>query len=142
MNFHPAAPILRVADVNASVNYFVDILGFEVDWRAGTIVSVSRDRCCIFLCEGDQGNPGAWVWIGVADADALHDELRSKGAKIRNPPSNFWWALEMQVEDLDGNVLRLGSESIQDRPFGPWKDMHGRLWAHKGEDRWERLGDE
>jgi hypothetical protein len=26
------------------------------------------------------------------------------------PPTNFPWALEMHVEDPDGNVLRLGSE--------------------------------
>jgi hypothetical protein len=26
------------------------------------------------------------------------------------PPTNFPWALEMQVKDPDGNVLRIGSE--------------------------------
>ena len=129
--FGPASPILRVADVRASVDYYVNILGFKVDWDAESIVSVSRDRCCIFLCEGDQGNPGAWMWIGVPDAQALHDELVAKGARIRNPPTNFWWALEMQVEDLDGNVLRLGSDPIEGQPYGPWKDMHGRLWPRE-----------
>jgi hypothetical protein len=33
------------------------------------------------------------------------------------PPTNFPWALEMQVEDPDGNVLRIGSEPKTDRPF-------------------------
>jgi predicted enzyme related to lactoylglutathione lyase len=140
MNFHPAAPILRVADLRASLAYYIDILGFTIDWEAeGPMASVSRDRCCLFLTEGDQGHPGAWVWIGVADAEALHAELVAKGAKIRQPPTNFRWALEIQVEDLDGNILRLGSEPLADRPFGPWKDMHGRLWAHRGEGRWERM---
>ena len=137
--FGPAAPILRVADLRASIDYYVNILRFKVDWDADSIASVSRDRCCIFLCEGDQGNPGVWMWIGVPDAAALHDELLAKGAKIRNPPTNYWWALEMQVEDLDGNVLRLGSDPIEGQPFGPWKDMHGRLWERReGAGRWER----
>lgn len=127
--FHSAAPILRVADLRASIDYYVNILGFKVDFETEWLVSVSRDRCCIFLAVGDQGNPGAWVWIGVADAEALHEELRAKGAKIRHPPTNFSWALEMQVEDLDGNVLRLGSDSIEGRPYGPWKDMDGKLWS-------------
>jgi catechol 2,3-dioxygenase-like lactoylglutathione lyase family enzyme len=69
--FHPAAPILRVADLRASVDYYVNILGFKVDFETEWLVSVSRDRCCIFLALGDQGNPGAWVWIGVADAEAF-----------------------------------------------------------------------
>ena len=136
-NFGPATPILRVATLRASVDYFVDILGFKTDWETPGFVSVSRDRCCIFLCGGGQGNPGSWIWTGVADAEALHEELVAKGAKIRQPPTNFSWALEIQVEDLDGNVLRFGSDPIEGRPFGPWKDMHGRLWEHKGENRWE-----
>lgn len=136
--FGPAAPILRVASVRASLDYYVNVLGFKVDWDEGYIASVSRGRCCIFLSE-DQANPGAWMWIGVPDAAALHEELTAKGAKIRHPPTNYVWAYEIQVEDLDGNVLRLGSEPLKDVPIGPWKDMHGRLWEHKGEGKWERV---
>jgi catechol 2,3-dioxygenase-like lactoylglutathione lyase family enzyme len=135
-----AAPIFRVADLRASIDYYVDVLGFEVDWEdPGSIASVSRDRCCIFLCEGDQGNPGAWTWIGVGDVEALFEEYRTKGAKVRNPPANFSWALEMQIEDLDGNVLRLGSEPREGQPFGPWRDMHGDLWVMQPEGGWARV---
>jgi hypothetical protein len=38
----------------------------------------------------------------------------------------------MQVEDLDGNVLRLGSEPKENEPFGEWLDMNGRVWAARG----------
>lgn len=108
--FGPATPIFRVASRRESLDYFVNVLGFKIDWQAeGPIASVSSDRCIIFLCEGDQGNPGAWTWIGVPDAAALCEEYRGKGAKIRNPPMNYRWAYEMQIEDLDGNVLRFGS---------------------------------
>ena len=130
MRFHPASPILRVGNLATSLRYYVDLLGFSIDWEyGGRIASVSRDSCCLFLCEGDQGNPGAWAWIGVGDADALHEELRAKGARIRHRPTNYPWALEMQVEDLDGNVLRLGSDSREGEPFGEWLDMHGRRWV-------------
>ena len=124
-----AAPIFRVANLRASLDYYVQVLGFAIDWNyAGIIASVSRDRCCVFLSEGDQGNPGAWTWIGVPDAAALHDEFRARGATIRHPPTNYPWAYEMQVADLDGNVLRLGSEPLADHPPGPWLDMYGRSW--------------
>ena len=37
----------------------MNVLGFKIDWEAaGIIASVSRGRCGIFLCEGDQGHPG------------------------------------------------------------------------------------
>ena len=129
INFHPATPILRVATLDASIAYFVDVLGFKVDWRAGDLLaSVGRGPCHLFLCEGDQGHPGAWVWIGVGDAAVLHDELSAKGARVRHPPTNYAWALEMQVEDLDGNVLRFGSDSIEGQPFGEWLDGEGVRW--------------
>jgi ketosteroid isomerase-like protein len=41
---------------------------------------------------------------------------------------NYAWAYEMQVEDLDGSVLRLGSEPKENEPIGEWLDMHGCRW--------------
>jgi len=46
----------------------------------------------------------------VEDAEKLHEESKARGVAIRMPPTNYSWALEMHVEDPDGNVLRLGSE--------------------------------
>jgi len=127
--FEGVTPVLRVESVNASIDYYVGVLGFHLNWGyGGPFASVSRDKCAIFLSEGDQGHPGAWVWIGVNDAAALEAEYRAQGAKIRHPPTNYPWAYEMQVEDLDGNVLRFGSDPIAGQPFGEWLDMHGRVW--------------
>ena len=90
--FGNAIPIFHVADVRASIEYYVNSLGFKVDWGEAGFVSVSRDRCNLFLCENDQGHPGTWTWIGVNDADSLAAEFRGKGGRIRNPPTNYPWA--------------------------------------------------
>jgi uncharacterized glyoxalase superfamily protein PhnB len=127
-----AQPIFCVADLRASIEYYVKALGFKHDWGEEVFASVSRDRCHLFLCENDQGHPGAWTWIVVEDADALAAELRERGTAIRHPPTNYYWAYEMQVEDRDGNVLRFGSEPKKGEPFGPFLDMHGRLWPAQG----------
>jgi len=71
---------------------------------------VSRDGAVIYLCTRDQGRGAAWVWLGVEDVEKLHEEYTARGVKIRMPPTNRSWALEMQIEDPDGNVLRIGSE--------------------------------
>ena len=132
VEFEGANPIFPIRDLAASVDYFTKVLGFKVDWQApGVVACVSRGRTALFLVQGDQGNPPTWVWIGVDDAERLFEEYKSKGARIRHPPTNYYWSYEMQVEDLDGNVMRLGSDSKRDQPFGPWLDMHGRSWSKK-----------
>ncbi|HEX5830675.1 MAG TPA: VOC family protein, partial [Gemmatimonadaceae bacterium] len=65
-------PILRVRHLQTSIDHYVRVLGFTLAWNhVGVMASVSRDRADIMLCEGDQGNPGTWLWIGVDDTAAL-----------------------------------------------------------------------
>ncbi len=115
-----AIPILRVESLGVSKRYYCDVLGFRLDWEAPNMISVSRDRCALMLCEGHQGNPGTWVWIGCGDVDALLADIAARGATIRDQPQNFPWAYEMQVQDPDGHVLRFGCEP-KDAPFGNFK---------------------
>jgi len=124
--FNPSTPILRVADLAASLDYYTQKLGFTI----ACFAQVSRGRATIFLSMGDQGHTGTWAWMGCADADDLFAEYRATGAIIRNPPTNYSWALELQVEDLDGNVLRIGSDSRPNQPFGEWLDMYGDHWIN------------
>ncbi|HEY7783226.1 MAG TPA: glyoxalase superfamily protein [Pyrinomonadaceae bacterium] len=116
--FEHADPILNVSDMAVSVKYYVDVLGFRnADWGSETFTSVNRDTAGIYLCQGGQGRPGTWVWIGVEDVAMLYEEYTASGATILRPPKNYPWAYEMHVEDPDGHVLRFGSEPRTDRPY-------------------------
>jgi len=139
VGFEGVSPILRVRSLSASIDYYVRKLGFKIDWQGPYVASVSRGKCHIFLSEGDQGNPGSWVWIGVEDADVLFNEYRASGAQVRNPPTNYSWAYEMQVEDLDGNILRLGSDQKSNQSVGEWLDMRGDRWAMSSTGDWTRV---
>jgi len=136
MFFGGATPILPVRDLDASLDYYVGVLGFRLGFREEGFACVSRGKASVFLCQGDQGHPGTWVWIGVGDSEALCEGYRRKGARIRHPPTNYAWACEMQVEDPDGNVLRMGSDSKPGQPFGPWLDMRGRSWVKTADGGW------
>lgn len=105
-------PILNVKDMSVSRDFYVNILGFrEADWGDDQFTCMNRDQGCIYLCKGEQGQPGTWLWLGFdGDIHTLYDEFKAKGVTIRQPPLNCSWALEMQVEDPDGHVLRFGTE--------------------------------
>jgi len=103
VEFEGMMPILPVRNLAASIEHYVRVLGFGLNWQVpGVLGSVSRGRCTLFLCEGDQGHPGTWVWIGVSDVDALLEDYTARGARVRHPPTNYSWAREMQIEDPTG----------------------------------------
>jgi catechol 2,3-dioxygenase-like lactoylglutathione lyase family enzyme len=109
--FENSQPILRVENMEASLRFYVDLLGFKnAPWGTAGLTSVSRDRAGIYLRQRDQGQGRAWLWIGVEDVEKLYVEYKAHGVTIRFSPTNHPWALEMQIEDPDGNVLRFGSE--------------------------------
>ena len=116
--FEHAEPILRVKSMAASLEYYVDVLGFRAaPWGTKLFTSVNRDGAGIYLCQGGQGAPGTWIWVGVEDVAALHEEYQASGARIRMRPGNYPWAYEMHVEDPDGHVIRFGSEPRSDLPI-------------------------
>jgi predicted enzyme related to lactoylglutathione lyase len=113
--FENSQPILRVEDMQASLRFYIDMLGLtNAPWGNNDFTSVNRDKAGIYLCRGSQGRGGAWVWIGVEDVEPLHAEWKARGVKILMSPTNFDWGREFQVEDPDGNVLRVASDRSGD----------------------------
>ena len=113
-------PILNVKALSVSRNYYVNVLGFKESGcgRDNTFTSMERDNAGIYLCQGGQGQSGTWIWIGFdGDMGLLYEEFMARGAIIRQPPTNYSWALEMHVEDPDGHVLRFGTEPMEGDPF-------------------------
>ena len=131
-------PILCVADLEASLRYYEAQLGFDIQWRSGTVASVQRDRAAIMLSQRDQGHPGTWLWIAVSDADAIYAELQARGARLRHAPANYpWGSRECQIMDLDDHVLRFGSDLRAGEPIGDWLDAAGQRWLPVAGGGWQ-----
>ena len=110
------APQFLVDDLDAAIAYYRQRLGFELDFCYESFyASVSRDGFAIHLkCAPKivvdrahrKGNEHLDVYIGVAGASTLHDELRSRGARITKPLEERPWSCrDFYVEDLDGYIL-------------------------------------
>ncbi len=105
-------PILNVKDVQKSIKYYVEALGFVEKFHTDEydFAGISRDNFPIYLSQVKQETPGTFIWVGVEDIEPLCEEFKANGAKFRQEPTNFLWAYEMSIEDPDGHVLRFGSE--------------------------------
>ena len=87
----PAIPVLRMYDVDATKRFYIDYLGFSLDWQEGegdrpVYMRVSRGPVALHLSSypGD-GTPGAAVVIQVDDVERLHGELHGKDYPFMNP---------------------------------------------------------
>jgi catechol 2,3-dioxygenase-like lactoylglutathione lyase family enzyme len=115
-------PVLAVSDLQASICFYRDVLGFKLDWGGDTaasqIVSVSRNGHAIMLHRREAAAAGC-VWIGGPMLVSLWDKIRSCGDDIVvQRPTNWRYALDMRIRDPDGNILWFGTEPLKDVPFG------------------------
>jgi len=112
-------PVLRSFDEAKAKEFYVDFLGFRVDWehRAAPdlplYMQVSKDDCVIQLSEhyGD-AIPGAALRIETTELEAYHAALNAKLYKYARPGLEDmpWGAREMTVRDPFGNRLTFTSD--------------------------------
>ncbi len=111
-----ARAILPVRNVDASLRFFVDQLGFTNPWRyeedgASHVAQVERQGCAIILADSWPENIGKGLTFislnfdpqtQVCALDALRSEFVSKGVPVKE---GSWGYRLLVVIDLDGNQL-------------------------------------
>lgn len=103
-------PVLFVADVEASRDFYVGKLGFTENWKFADngklfIAQVAREECEIILSsQWPEKNGKGMLFISLTTADyaAFPGELASKGAPSR---AGWWGYRTIIVTDPDGNEL-------------------------------------
>ena len=118
MTFPAPVPEIPAANVDAAVSYYVNRLGFTLDWGndEGGIAGISRGKCRLFITKHSfresYGNTGPLLfWLNLnskAEVDELFAEWKSTHAKIVSEPEDKPWKLrEFIAADLDGNLIRV-----------------------------------
>jgi len=119
MSLSYVTPILRSFDEAKAKEFYIDFLGFQVDWEHRfeegfpLYMSISKDDCVLHISEhhGDC-SPGSAVRIATQGLAAYHAELAAKQYKYARPglEKQSWGSLEMTVTDPFGNRLTFVEE--------------------------------
>ncbi len=119
MRFGRTTPILRIFDEFKAREFYIDFLGFKVDWEhrfdtgAPLYMQVSKDNCVLHLSEhvGDCC-PGTAMRIQTNELDSYHTELVAKQYKYYRPGIELmpWGTRDMSVTDPFGNRLTFSDE--------------------------------
>jgi len=125
VRFVDAIPILRIFSVEKAKEFYVDFLGFTIDWehRFGDnfplYAQVSRAGLRLHLSEhhGD-ASPGSTVFIWMRGIAEYHRELLGKNYRYYRPGLEDapWDARVMEVGDPFGNKLRFSEPNTEDDP--------------------------
>jgi catechol 2,3-dioxygenase-like lactoylglutathione lyase family enzyme len=119
-------PTLRITDYDAARAFYVDALGFRIDWEhqfapgLPVFMHISRDDLALYLSQHcGAGQVGELVYLSVPDVDAWYYDFRAKGVHIPDPPADQPWGVrDMRVTDLDGNRLNISTRFPRDTPAG------------------------
>ena len=114
MKFGKTTPIFRIFDEVKAREFYVDFLGFKVDWEhrfeenLPLYMQISRDGCVLHLSEhhGDC-SPGSAMRIETDRITAFHQELREREYKYARPElaETAWGSMDFSVADPFGNRL-------------------------------------
>ena len=114
-----ARPVLHVVDVEASLRFYVDRLGFTSPWRydedgRAHVAQVDRQGCALILADSWPEKVGkGLIFISLnveaatpdaaaAALDALRAELEARGISVKE---GSWGYRLLVVHDPDGNQL-------------------------------------
>src|SRR3954469_23010885 len=107
MHISPAIPILRIFSEEKAREFYLDFLGFSLDWEhrfepgMPVYMQVRRADMVLHLSEhhGD-ASPGATVFVPLDDIDSLHQELIGKQYKYARPGiEDLPWGRQVQLGD-------------------------------------------
>ncbi|MCB1042271.1 MAG: VOC family protein [Acidobacteria bacterium] len=126
-DFFGTAPVLFVKDIERSVRYYVDVLGFREPQLWGDppgFAMPDRDGMIVMLSRQDNHDliqPKKQIWdmyFWVRDAKALLEEFSAKGAEVTQPLTykEQYGNQEFIIRDPDGYTLAFGQET-GDCPF-------------------------
>jgi catechol 2,3-dioxygenase-like lactoylglutathione lyase family enzyme len=114
-----ARAVLHVTDVEASLRFYVDRLGFTSPWRyeengRACVAQVERQGCALILADTWPEKIGKGLMFisvngegetresSIAALDALRAELEGKGVPVKE---GSWGYRLLVVDDPDGNQL-------------------------------------
>lgn len=113
-SFTRVCPILRIFDETKAREFYVDFLGFSVEWehRFGDnfplYMQVSRAGLVLHL-SGHHGDatPGSTVFVETVGVEAYQRELAVKDYTYMKPGIEpLPWGLQMEVTDPFANRIR------------------------------------
>ena len=110
--FEAVTPRIPVQDIEESLTFYRNQLGFDLGWTWGTPAThanVCRDSISLDLIAVPAERRGtAMAYIQVSGVDAYYAELRARGVSLGDLGNRAYGMRDFEVSDPNGNRLAFG----------------------------------
>lgn len=116
-NIHSAVPVIATDDIQKSITYYTEVLGFDLDFtygnphvfagvKSGEVeIYFTHDPAYSGIIKEKNLHPEIFIW--VSEATSLFQRHVAKGAELFEPLSDRpWGARQYVLRDINGYHLK------------------------------------
>jgi uncharacterized glyoxalase superfamily protein PhnB len=128
MEFKELTPNLMVKDVNKTVEYYKEILGFNViqtvPETGSYVFAIMNSGKILFMFQEEESlkeeypqlnkfpqGGGLTFYIHVTDVQALYDKIKDKVTMAKEMHKTFYGSTDFSIEDCNGYILTFSQEA-------------------------------
>lgn len=115
-----AIPTFRILDYQTAINFYVDFLGFKIDWEHRfeptdpVYMQISKNGLILHLSENKRFTTNVIIFVDTKNITEFHKELQERNptTKIQDILRTNWQTLQLEIEDPFGNLLRFNEHTL------------------------------
>jgi catechol 2,3-dioxygenase-like lactoylglutathione lyase family enzyme len=113
VRIHSTVPILASLNLDETLAFYVDKLGFVQLARLHDYAIVGRDGAEIHFydCKDRHIAENTACYVRTSSTDALYQEFKGRGVDLKPPEVRPWGMKELYVIDPHGNLLKFGEQA-------------------------------
>ena len=116
MKLENVRPVLAVTNIDATVHFYRDVLGFECANRMDGWAALCKDNVEVMISLPNAHEPfekptlTGSIYFNTTDVDALWEQIKDK-VSVVYPIENFFYGMrEFAIRDNNGYILQFGQE--------------------------------
>jgi len=116
MKLESLHPVLAVNNIDDTIRFYRDVLGFECANQMNGWAALQRDQVELTISLPNAHEPfekptlTGSIYFNTSDVDALWEQIKDK-ASVVYPIENFFYGMrEFAIRDNNGYILQFGQE--------------------------------
>ena len=119
MKITAAASVIPVTNLDASIQFFTESMGFHQKFRVEQYAGLERENCLLHLSHESNPNTGApgsaTVYLFCEDVDGIYDQLIGRGVAVTSEPQDYSYGMrDFEAVDIDGNRFTFGAPTQEE----------------------------